>query len=504
MMDVKDVQCSSHTSLARAMVKTLYDKRTNKIQNVCKRDKSKMVEGLVYKLARFVNPTATNSHRTQKEQIVYAAQLKELICGLEASQKDERFNRKVGCEADMDRFKHWLVDNGTECDLVDIRQSKDERFGVFSMNAAIAEGEKVISVPLRVIMTSEPSTDTLARLSHDPLLQSDDSCLLSMRILDEFNNPQSFWKPYLDILPTAFDGLPILCSDLQQFADTSIMDLAVDSLTILARHYVHLFIMLSRMNVDTSRFTWASFLWARCIAMTRQNQIQIVTKSGEPRMALCLIPLYDMFNHKAGPITTCFDPKLNRLETLAPRAISPYQQIYIAYGNRSNQHLMCFSGFVDVTNTDNDRIRLWIALPDDKVKHNRCKLLDSLRIPSQGYFELGPPPVSATSEKLIVFLRVMLMDQNELDTLLAIRDERHLHETLLKPHGISKDCDERVWGWIKLRCIILKSKLAARDSRLKSSELTATNLADSSNAVKIRFVEYSLLSLIERQDSIIN
>ena len=26
MMDVKDVQCSSHTSLARAMVKTLYDK----------------------------------------------------------------------------------------------------------------------------------------------------------------------------------------------------------------------------------------------------------------------------------------------------------------------------------------------------------------------------------------------------------------------------------------------------------------------------------------------
>lgn len=107
-------------------------------------------------------------------------------------------------------------------------------------------------------------------------------------------------------------------------------------------------------------------MWARAITLTRQNQIP-----GAIGTTLALIPLYDLFNHALGGMETCFDVETQCSETTTREIVRPGDQMFIMYGQRPNQDLLLFSGFVDPNMVDFDVVKIHVSLNVNDIHYER-------------------------------------------------------------------------------------------------------------------------------------
>ena len=84
-----------------------------------------------------------------------------------------------------------------------------------------------------------------------------------------------------------------------------------------------------------------------------------------------------MFNHKQGPINAYFDAETRISVLKSNQAFVKGSEIFMSYGSRPNQDLFLYSGFVDSLNTSNDRIKLYLTIPNqDKRRDEKIKLLN--------------------------------------------------------------------------------------------------------------------------------
>jgi hypothetical protein len=158
------------------------------------------------------------------------------------------------------------------------------------------------------------------------------------------------------------------------------LDEAAMQIILHAKEFLYVMQVLQKYPIIKS-FGWHDFVWARGIVMTRQNKIPI----SEESTCLALIPYFDMFNHRAGQITTFYNGDLHTSDTYSNGHISAGDQVFISYGNRSNADLFLFSGFVDLESNLNVS-KIWIDF-SDKITGIKKELLSKLRIPL--YFLIG-------------------------------------------------------------------------------------------------------------------
>ena len=143
------------------------------------------------------------------------------------------------------------------------------------------------------------------------------------------------------------------------------------------RQYVHIRKLLeTHPIVPLKKFTYDLFTWAKGVVMTRQNQIPLDNQ----KECMCLIPLYDFFNHKAGEITTFYEKERNVSQTFAMEDMLENEQIFITYGYRSNSELFMHSGFVDTGSEAFDYVKVWIDLRN-KLTQSKFQALKSLNLP---------------------------------------------------------------------------------------------------------------------------
>eukprot|EP01084_Bolivina_argentea_P277395 473557_1 len=242
----------------------------------------------------------------------------------------------------------------------------------------LKEGEHAMSIDRKLMMTYDfaihKSDEKIRRfLIKDPLCKKVPSLALVLFVwYERMKGSKSYWKPYIDALPTSF-GLPheSKIKDLIPFLSGSLILNKIIRLKIShLRHYTYSRQMLSRSGIEPG-LRLIDYLWAAGVVMTRQNRIP--SQQDNDISEIALIPAWDMCNYKSGKITTYFNTKQQRNEMFIMNKTLKGKQIYIYYGSQRNELLYINSGFVFNDNI-NDELELDLRL-DTKDSLYKVKIL---------------------------------------------------------------------------------------------------------------------------------
>ena len=296
-----------------------------------------------------------------------------------------RLQSRVGSKSrDLNRLTSWLLENGIKMDKFEFREG-EYGCGVFATEA-ITANSTLLEIPQKLMITSVPANDRLKRIiENDLILGQTPNMVLILRIIQEYLNPNSFWAPYLQSLPTSFN-IPLFYSplEMEDLKGLSMYHDAIRDVFVSCKNILHLMKINEKYSIieNSNEIPFALFEWARAIAQTRQNPITVKDYDKEAKH-LALIPLYDMFNHKSGHITAYYDPIKNTAVLDTAVNCTKGSEIFMSYGNRPNQLLFLHSGFVDENNYSNDCLKLNLAMPtQDKFYGKRVELLKIIDLKS--------------------------------------------------------------------------------------------------------------------------
>ena len=228
---------------------------------------------------------------------------------------------------------------------------------------------------------------------------------LALLIAHGLQAPDYFYKPYLRSLPAQFttplywekSDFDLIENPVSRYnainsvrAAMMLFVRTVNTFTKAKRTTKMTVKSASRNPLIMNNLSWDLFRWSMSVVMTRQNYIPYVDlMTNEVRQSHTLIPIWDMMNHEYGKMTTLFDPELDCLEYKAMRSFEEGSEVTMHYGNRSNEQLLIYSGFVsDSANSYDDFIYLLDTTTSDeltKIRDNvMCKFIQ-LVAPHRSY-----------------------------------------------------------------------------------------------------------------------
>ncbi|XP_046750239.1 actin-histidine N-methyltransferase [Diprion similis] len=319
------------------------------------------------------------------------------------------------CEA-IGNFVKWLRDNGANIDGVSIAEFPGYDFGL-KAERNFTEGQMILDIPRKLIFSTQTAAPELSVLQNDPLVQHMPHVALAIALLIERHKENSQWKHYLDVLPNQYSTvLYMSTNDMIELKGSPTLEGALKQCRNIARQYSYFnrFFQSNQNSVSEllrEVFTYEEYCWAVSTVMTRQNRIP--NEDGS-KMIYGLIPMWDMCNHEEGKITTDFNRISDKCECFAMRNFEAGEQIFIAYGARTNSDFFVHSGFVSVDNKqDGFKLRLGISKAD-ALQKERVELLAKLALPSNDEFLLKPG-MEPISDDLLAFLRVFSMRKPELE-----------------------------------------------------------------------------------------
>lgn len=357
----------------------------------------------------------------------------------------------------FEQFMSWMQQNGAEVNGVKIAQFPGFEYGL-QAEKDFEEGDLMIAVPRKLMLTTETVKDSVLGplLRKDAMLQHMPNVALSLLLLVEKFSPNSFWKPYISILPQEYTTvLYFKTHELQELKGSPSLEPALKQCRNIARQYAYfnkLFQTTSDPASDLLRdvFSYEQYCWAVSTVMTRQN---FVPSSDGNFMLNALIPFWDMANHINGKLSTDFSVNQQRSECLACKPFRANEQVFIFYGVRTNSELFVNNGFVFPGNEhDALPVRLGVSRADP-LQPIRAKLLARLGLPTSGDFLLrnGPDPVDG---RLLAFLRIFSMGQEHLDHWLE--NDRSC-DLVYIDCALETEVENRTWTFLLARIKLLLS-----------------------------------------------
>lgn len=436
---------------------------------------------LIKLCGQVIDLAATPSPPTPKDQWDEFVQIHNLIEKIRKKQNGSE--EQPPCserDAYFPEFLEWLNGNGVSTDSVKITKF-DEGYGL-EATTDIKMNEKLMDIPRKVMISDQNALDSplLGDLIRgDRLLKGMPNVSLAVFILSEKLKPDSFWQPYLNMLPSSY-GIPLYFTpaEIQLLQGSTMYSDAMKQHKNVARQYAYLFKLLNLADHSKlqlrENFTYDLYRWAVGTVMTRQNQVP--SKDGEG-MSLGLIPLWDMCNHTNGEMKTDFDKEHDACVNYALRDFAVGDQIYMCYGRRSSADLLLYSGFVYPANIyDGMAIQLGLSSSDRlyAMKAQLCAVM-KLGVPSQNYhISGGEEPVSL---ELLTFLRVFCMSDVELrDRLMGEDRAQALFNLVDRNQLVSKLNELRTCVYIATRITLLqrqyKTSIEEDEEKLKDESLS--------------------------------
>lgn len=452
------------------------------------------LKNLVGKLLK-VSSTILSTPNASKEWDIHLEieKLLEKISKLESDMKIPVSDRDTRIE----EFIKWMKENGAEIDGIKIAQFPGYGYGI-KAEKNFTQGDLLISVPRKVMLTTENVGDSLLGplIRTDPMLQHMPNVALSLLLLIEKFKPDSFWKPYIAVLPAEYTTvLYFKPNELQELKGSPSLEPALKQCRNIARQYAY-FNNLFQQSTDSGIallrevFTYEQYCWAVSTVMTRQN---FVPSSDGKSMLNALIPMWDMCNHTNGKLSTDFNAVQDRSECMACRDYQAGEQIFIFYGPRTNSELFVHNGFVYPDN-EHDGLCLKLGVSrDDPLQPERSKLLCQLGIPAVGDFLLkkGPDPVDG---RLLAFLRVFNMGPEHLKHWLS--SDRSC-DLVYPDCALETEVESKMWKFLLTRINLLQraypTTLEEDYRKLKHPWLTPCSRL----AVQLRISEKVLLDAAE-------
>uniref|UniRef100_A0A480TZS0 protein-histidine N-methyltransferase n=1 Tax=Sus scrofa TaxID=9823 RepID=A0A480TZS0_PIG len=353
----------------------------------------------------------------------------------------------------------WASDNGASVEGFEMVNFKEEGFGLRATRDIKAE-ELFLWVPRKLLMTVESAKNSVLGplYAQDRILQAMGNITLAFHLLCERADPNSFWQPYIQTLPSEYDTpLYFEEDEVRYLQSTQAIHDVFSQYKNTARQYAYFYKVIQthpqahKLPLKES-FTYEDYRWAVSSVMTRQNQIP--TEDGS-RVTLALIPLWDMCNHTNGLITTGYNLEDDRCECVALRDFRAGEQIYIFYGTRSNAEFVIHSGFF-FDNNSHDRVKIKLGVSkSDRLYAMKAEVLARAGIPTSSVFALHftEPPVSA---QLLAFLRVFCMTEGELkEHLLGENAIDRIFTLGNSEYPVSWDNEVKLWTFLEDRASLL-------------------------------------------------
>ncbi|XP_018333535.1 histone-lysine N-methyltransferase setd3 [Agrilus planipennis] len=394
--------------------------------------------------------------------------------------------------ATIHQFLNWLNENGAEFEGIEIANFPGYELGL-QAKKDLNESSLIISVPRKIMLTTESVSGTPlgSIIQKDALLNNMSNVALTLVLLFEKFKDDSFWKPYIDVLPVNYSTVLYFTYDeLKELKGSSVLETALKQIRNICRQYAYLHKMIWTSENPSCKllkkyFTFNQYRWAASTVMTRQNTVP----SEDGNYLSALIPLWDLCNHMNGSITTDYNPELRRSECFALKDFKQNDQIFIFYGARNNADLFIHNGFVY---EDNIHDGYWLKLgisKNDPLRGKRIQLLEKLSINTFDFLiRKGPEPIDGD---LLAFLRVFSMDNDTLENYLKV--DGKVDSLKLRECKFDSNLQTKCWEFLQTRLKLLLS--AYKYSSDENTQLVnGTQMSENMQlSIRMREIEKHLL-----------
>jgi len=250
----------------------------------------------------------------------------------------------------LHRLLLWLRNAGAKFPKLFLKYFGPNHRAIFT-SSQINHGEQIMYIPHDCILTSDVAKVSpigQAILKSRIELRSKHSLLAAYLLSEKAKGVKSRWAPYIEILPSSFDSVPIFFdADLVKLLRGSIVRQKIHDRTESLRiEFENLW-----QNVpEFRRFSHSEFVWARLVVITRIFGLIIgkVKTDG-------LVPLADMLNHKR-PRETKWSYESNQRGFVinALCNIPSHHEVLDSYGRKCNSRFFVNYGFALEKNDDNE------------------------------------------------------------------------------------------------------------------------------------------------------
>lgn len=216
------------------------------------------------------------------------------------------------------------------------------------------ENSCLATIPFDSIITPDLAAASFGldmnRICKDDL----ESGILAIYLIKERASPSSRWKPYIDVLPTAFETpLYWAKTDLEWLSGTN---LDGETQKRIARLTTQLAIIEDLAGESVTIDDW---IWAHSVINSRSFPSSLIHSDQAVNYPI-LIPVLDTFNHTS-PLKITWQPnyKDKKLSFISHTSYTKGEQVFNNYGAKSNEEFLMSYGFcVDNIDTDHVSIKL--------------------------------------------------------------------------------------------------------------------------------------------------
>ncbi|XP_061400027.1 actin-histidine N-methyltransferase [Musca vetustissima] len=355
--------------------------------------------------------------------------------------------------ANIDKFYQWAKENGLQYENVEITEFPGYDLGL-KATRDIKKDEILFGIPHKMVLSEEHADCAFVRDFFQP-----SNLKLAFLLMVEALKPDSFWKPYIDLLPETYNTvLYFTVEEMTQLKGSNALAAALKQCRLIARLYAVIYHWPSSqipMADFKELFHYDLYRWAVSTVMTRENLIPRTQPKREGDLSdtiAALIPFWDMANHRDGTITTFFNMETQQVESSAQEDYKAGEQIFIYYGDRTNSDLMIHNGFINPSNPK-DKISIKLGLsPSDVLYEKRAKLLELLNIPKNSELKVLPAP-EFISPELLAFVRVFNMNEEQLDH--WIGNAERAMDLLHIDCALETSLETKTWQYLQTRLMLL-------------------------------------------------
>lgn len=323
----------------------------------------------------------------------------------------------------------WLMDNGMELSpeaswgaprhpMTIAEETKEDGEpcgrGLIAVKP-ILQGETLFEVPFSVVMTKDAALRQFPEFSDDV---NEYVAIATLLISEREKGPDSFWAPYLDVLPSDEELIPLFRwpdEDVEVLKGSPVVPAAQSLRLKLAREFATAeedFFARDRTRFPEDVFTLDNWEWAFAVLFSRAIML-----SAERRIAL--VPYADLLNHN--PFCSTYidvqkpflsEDRFVTLYTDRPYAIT--DQVFVTYGPKSNADLLLLYGFVTDRNPY-DSVELLVSIDENDALYERKRdyLRESGMTDSTVNFPLYRDRYPM---ELVEFLRFGVANEEEFET----------------------------------------------------------------------------------------
>ncbi|XP_066455094.1 SET domain-containing protein 4 isoform X2 [Eleutherodactylus coqui] len=352
------------------------------------------------------------------------------------------------------RLRRWMKGRGFQDKQLRAAHFSDTGRGLMSARP-LQPGALIISLPESCLLT----TSTVLRSDLGKYIRgwrpplSPLLALCTFLVLERYVGDRSPWKPYLDVLPNAYDCPVYWEAETVNCLPDPVKQKALEQRSAVREFYssaLPFFRSLDPLFPEAAEniLTYDAVRWAWCTVNTRTVYMKHARREcfSAEEDVYALAPYLDLLNHQAGvQVEGAFNEK-NRcyeIRTLVP--YRKYEQVFICYGHHDNQRLLLEYGFIAANNPHQSvyvtaAVILQFVSRENKQSEKKLSLLKE-----NGFLENLTFGQDGPSWRLLTACRILSL----------AADEFHYWKKVLLGSFVSESCERAAGELVRKICLHL-------------------------------------------------